>query len=340
MSDKVNIDNMESLDKKDKKKKTKNPVVIFFLSIIAFIILFFGLITFFNSMYIVDETHTALVTRFGNIRKVIMSEKEYEFLKNNYNLEIYKDIEIVTRKGLFFKTPMIDTIKTFDNRLLTYDTATREVTSMDKKRLLLDNNAQWKIVNPILFNNAVRDSRRAHTILDDILFSKMNEKIGQTDSHVLISDKEYVNNLLDNIAYETNEEIISQYGLKVIDVRIKRTDLPPENNQNIFNRMKTEREQKAKEYRSEGKEKAQEIRSAADKTATIIEAEAYTKAQTIRGEGDAEATKIYNEAYNTDPEFYEFYRTLQTYKNTLDEQSKIIIDANSPFMKYLLGNTK
>ena len=304
-----------------------------FLSIGLFIVAFILIST---CTFTVDEANQAVVTRFGEVKKIILDEKTPELEKSIAENPKFKSVKIIARKGLFFKVPFLDNVNLYDNRLLTYDTNPREVTTKDKKKLILDNNAQWKIENPALFSLSMRNIQSAHTKLDDIMFSKMNEKIGQTEAHVLIADKEYTNNMLNDIGKDVNLAV-SEYGIKVVDIKIKRTDLPPENSQNIFNRMKTEREQKAKEYRSEGKEEAQKIKSDADKQAKILEAKAYATSEDIKGQGDAEATEIYNNAYNADPEFYEFYRTLQVYKKTLNDKTKLIIDSNSPFAKYLLG---
>lgn len=304
------------------------------LSVVAFILI---AVLFFTLTFTVDEVNDAVVTRFGGqVTKVIVSKKTPELENEIRGIDKFKNVEIVEGKGLFFKAPFIDTVQKYNNRLLTYDTDPREVTTLDKKKMILDNNAQWQIVNPVFFMISMGNERNANTRIDDIMYSKINEKIGKTEAHVLIADKVKVEDMMNKVAEEVNGEV-RQYGIKVVDIRIKRTDLPPENSQNIFNRMKTEREQKAKEYRSEGKEEAQKIRSEADKEARVLEAQAYAEAEKIKGEGDAEATRIYNEAYNKDPEFYEFYKTLQTYKTTLKDKTKIVIDSSSPFAKYLFG---
>lgn len=347
MSNEPNNDNQESKDTKNsenmsnkstevkQRKKISFKKVIF--STLGGVLIFFGTILFLNSIFIVDEKEQALITRFGKVTKVIVNEKTASIESAIYNNPEMKDVDILEGKGVFFKVPIIDNVETFNSRLLTYDTSPREVTTKDKKKLILDNNAQWRIENPLLFRMTVKNIREAHTRLDDIIFSKLNEKIGQTEAHVLIADKDFTYDLLENVTGEVNEEI-SKFGIKVADIKIKRTDLPIENSENIFNRMKTEREQKAKQYRSEGKEEAQKIKSDADKQAVVLEAQAYAEAEKIKGEGDAEATRIYNESYSEDPEFYEFYKTLQTYKKTLNG-SKIVIDSNSEFLKHLMGGT-
>ncbi len=321
------------------KPVTIKPVNVKYIRniVIGIIGLLILAITFSSFSFTVEEVNQAIVTRFGEVTKIIVDEKTPQLEEELAQNSKFKKVKIVEGKGLFFKMPFVDTVIKYNNRLLTYDTDPREVTSKDKKKLILDNNAQWKIVNPLLFKITMGNETNAHTRLDDILFSKLNEKIGQTEAHVLIADKDYTNKMLEQTVIDVNEALIG-FGMSVIDVKIKRTDLPVENNLNIFNRMKTEREQKAKQYRSEGKEEAQKIKSDADKQAKIIEAKAYSTAETIRGEGDASATNIYNQAYNQDPEFYEFYKTLQAYKITLKDKTKIIINSDSPFAKHLFGN--
>jgi len=289
----------------------------------------FNLVTFRVYM-----TEHAVVTRFGDIHKAVVSDASaMSELKKNPR---FKDIDIREGKGLFFKLPFIDKVDYYNSRLLTYDTDAREVTTKDKKKVILDNFAQWRIVDPVLFRITMRSETSAYTRLDDIIYSKMNQHIGQVDAEVLISDKDYVAAMLVDIVKLSNAEI-KEYGIEIVDVRIKRTDLPPENNANIFNRMRTERERMAMQYRSEGQEEAQKIRSDAERQATILEAQAYAEAERIRGEGEAEALKIYAEAYNQDPEFYEFFRTLQTYRETLGNNTTMVIDSKSDFAKFLFG---
>lgn len=311
-------------------KKTFNKSLIFTT------ILILGLITFSLCTYQVNEVEQVIVLQFGEIVKVVIDEKNNDVVQELKNDHRFKDINIRTRKGLQFKVPFIQTVENFDQRLFTYDTSPREVTTKDKKKLILDNNAQWAITNPATFKLTMGNERNAHRRIDDLLYSKLNEHIGKTEAHVMIADKEYVNGMLEDVASELNIEL-QPYGIHIADIRIKRTDLPTENSQNIFNRMRTEREQQAKKYRSEGKEEAQRIKSEADKEATIIEAQAISKAEEIKGLGDATATEIYNQAYSQDPDFYEFYRTLQSYKKTIDDNTTIVIDKNSPFTKYLFG---
>ncbi len=306
-----------------------------FLIIAVVIILVLLIINSF--FFTVSEYQQAIVTRFGEMREVILDKKDAAIEKMITSDSRFKGINIKYGKGLFLKTPFVDSVEFYDNRLLTYDTDPREVTTKDKKKLIVDNNGQWKIVNPLLFRITMTNIGNANTRIDDIIYSRLNERIGKTEASTLISDKVYVRNMLNELNDTVNVDV-KGYGIEIVDNQIRKTDLPQQNTENIFNRMKTEREQKAKQYRSEGKEEAQRITSESDKEAMIIEADAYKQSQIVRGQGDAEATRIYNAAFNQDPDFYEFYRTLQAYKVTLKDKTKIVIDSKSPFAKYLYGS--
>lgn len=324
-------DNVYELNRKPDHSKFKG----LYLTLGGFVVIVILLSIILNAFFFtVDEKEQVVVKQFNEVVKIVVDKKTDEVeqaIRNNNQL---KGVKLVEGKGLFVKIPFIQTTESFKNLLLTYDTNVREVITKDKKKLVLDNYAQWRINNPALFIISLKNERAAHTRLDDIIYSKLNEEIGKVDAHVVISDKNYVFGMLDRVTMSTNEQL-SSYGIEVIDIRIKRTDLPEANYNNIFNRMKTERERAAKTYRSEGKEEAQKIRSAAEREATILEAKAYEEAERIKGEGDAEALRIYAEAYNKDPEFYAFWRTLQTYRKTLGDKTKIVIDSKSEFAKYL-----
>ena len=292
---------------------------------------------FFKLFFVeVNMVNHGVITRFGKITKVVVSKNADEVRQVIDDNGRYEDVKVIEKSGLVFKLLLIEAITKYDNRLLTYDTAPREVMTLDKKKIILDNNAQWKIVNPLLFKVSMSTVSKAHTRIDDLMYSKINEKVGKTLAHDLISKKEVVAKMTEEIATELNEALLS-YGLQIVDVQVKRTNYPAENNENIFTRMNAERAQKATEYRSKGESEAKIITSTAEKEASILLADAKLSAEKIKGEADAKATKIYNEAYSKDPEFYEFYRTLQTYKTVLDDNTKMVIDSDSPFAKYLFG---
>jgi membrane protease subunit HflC len=325
----------QSNEEQNSKKQYKKPSISKKgIGSIVFVILAYILVT--NSFFTVNEFDQAVVTRFGEVQVVIVEEKTPELEKEIYDIPQFENVKIREGKGLFFKVPVIDQVEKYTSRLLTYNTLAREVTTSDKKKIVLDNNAQWVIRNPLLFRITVNNVRSANTKLDDIIYSKLNEKIGLTDGTTLISDKEYVYEMTNQIKLNTNEEV-KNFGMEVIDVRIAKTELPASNYENIFNRMRTERQKIANKFRAEGEEQFKIKKAQATKEVTILKAEAYEKAQAIKGEGDALALETYANAYNKDPEFYAFYRTLESYKKTLGDKTKIVISADSEFAKYLYG---
>lgn len=309
-------------------KKTHKRLIIIASALLA-IYLLFNAFTFKVSM-----TEHAVVTRFGEIHKIIVNDASA--LEQAGEDPRFARLQVIEGNGLFFKIPFLDKIDYYNSRLITYDVEAREVTTKDKKQVILDNYAQWKIVNPALFRVTMRTETGAYVRLEDLIYSHINQQIGKIDAEVLIADKDYVKTMLAEIVKQANVDV-RDYGIEIIDVRIKRTDLPWENNANIFNRMRTERERMAMQYRSAGQEEAQKIRSGADREATVIEAAAYAEAGKIRGEGEAEAASIYADAYGQDPEFYEFFRSLLTYRKTLKDNTMLVIDADSDFAKYLFG---
>lgn len=306
----------------------KNKLILIILVIVLVVLIF-------NSTFTVDTREHAIVTRFGEIQKIIVNQKDYETIKENINSNTkYKDVKISTKKGLHLKVPFIDNIETLENRLITYKTAARQVTTKDKKRLIMSNNAQWRITDPLLFKLTMKNEHQASLRLDDILYSELNVQVGKTDAHTLIADKEYLENMSHTVVQDVNEEL-NEFGMEIIDNRILKTDLDEGNIENIYARMKAERQQKAQQYRSEGEEQKMIIMSNADKDAAILISESKKQAEIIKGEGDAEAARIYNESYSKDPEFYEFYQTLDLYKNTLDGTT-LVIDSESSLFKYLI----
>ncbi|MBP7174755.1 MAG: protease modulator HflC [Thermoclostridium sp.] len=307
-----------------------------FFKTIAFIIGgFVALLIIFNLFtFRVDEREQVIITQFDKIIRVIAddsSDPSYEALRHDKN---YENIKIQEGKGLFFKLPFIQKTKAFSNQLLTYDTPPEEVFTLDKKTIVLDNFAQWEIVNPVLFMQNMGNTPTAHQRIDENIYSKLREEIGRIEAAKLVTDKEYVEVMLIRVKDYVNSMLQSS-GIRIADVRIKRTEYPEDTYQNIFEQMRSERQAVATEYRSAGMKEAQSIRSEAEKEATIIEAKAYEQAQKLRGEGDAEALKIYAEAYNRDPEFYAFWQTLQTYKDVIDSDTTIIISPDSEFAKYI-----
>ncbi len=240
----------------------------------------------------------------------------------------------IETSGLKVKVPFIDRVEYFDKRLLEYDSEPKELITRDKKNIVIDNYARWRIVDPLLFLQAVHDERGAQARLDDIIYSEVRERLGQYTLLEIIAIKR--DEIMEIVTQESAEKV-KKLGIEIVDVRIKRADLPKQNEENVYKRMEAERHQQAKKYRAEGQEKALEIVSEAEKDKTIILAEAYEKAEKIKGDGDAAALKIYADAYNRDPEFYRFTRTLSAYDEVLggEGQTKILLSTDSELWEYL-----
>ena len=262
-------------------------------------------------LFTVTEIQQAVVTQFG------------------------EPVRVITEPGLYFKLPdPIQKVNYFDKRLLDYDANPDPIYTKDKKILLLDNYARWRIVEPLVFMKALRTVDEATARLDDIVFSELRKELGQHElTEVVASNREEI--MLD--VTTRSDEAARPYGIEVVDVRVKRADLPPENEAYVFNRMRAEREREAKTYRAEGEEQALKIRAETDLEAASIGAEAYEQSQGIRGEGDAEALKIYAAAYKNAGKFYEFTRTLEAYEKSLTENTVLVQPLDTEFFKFLQG---
>ncbi len=247
-------------------------------------------------------------------------------------LELQKPKEIITEPGLYFKIPFIQKVRYFSKQLLDNDSPPAEVITRDKKNLLIDNFSLWRITDPLKFLETVRSVNGARARLDDIVYSELRVEIGTHDLHAAVTESRET--IMAKITEEANVKA-AEYGIELADVRIKRIDLPPEIANSIFNRMRTERERIAKEYRSEGNEESTKIRATTDKEKTILIAEAYKQEQTVRGEGDAKAIKVYADALQKDPKFYSFIRSMEAYKNSLKTDTTILLSEDSDFLKFL-----
>jgi membrane protease subunit HflC len=233
--------------------------------------------------------------------------------------------------GLHVKLPFIQNVIYLDARILTYDSNPAEALTSDKKTIVLDNYARWRITEPLLFYQTLRTVRQAQARLVDIVYSELRVVVGRYTLEEVVSSKRQ--EIMRQVITKANE-LSGEYGVQVIDVRIKRTDLPQENQRAIFGRMQAERERQAKQYRSQGEEEARKIRSAADREVTIMLAEARRKAEVLHGEGDAAAINIFAEALNKAPEFYEYYRSLEAYRKGLRENGRLILQPGEEFLKF------
>ena len=271
----------------------------------------FSLVILFvlSTIIVVDETEQVVILQFG------------------------KPVKTIKEPGLNFKLPApIQVLNSFEKRLLEYDVPPEEILSRDKKSLIVDNYVRWRIVDPLLFLQTVRAIPTAKTRLDDIVYSELRQELGTHDMHEIITEAREL--IMEKVTIASNEET-SKYGIEVIDVRIRRVDLPRENEASIYARMEAERKRQANKFRSEGEEEAQKIRAATDRDKTVLLAEAYKTSQQIRGEGEAEALDIYAVSFSKDPEFYEFIRTLETYEKVIDKKTTLVLPGDSKLFKAL-----
>ena len=267
------------------------------------------ILVFFSTVFIIDETEQVVVLAFG------------------------KPIKTITKPGLNFKLPApLQVAITFDKRLLEYDVPPEEVLSMDKKTLIMDNYVRWKIVDPLLFLQTVQAIPTAKTRLDDIVYSELRQELGTHDMVEIITETRDL--IMDKVTAASNEES-EKYGIEVVDVRIRRVDLPSENEASIYARMEAERNRKANMFRSEGEEEAQKIRAKTERDKTVILADAYKTSQEIRGEGEARALEIYANSFSKDSKFYEFLRTLETYEKIIDKKTTLVLPGDSKLFKEL-----
>ena len=273
------------------------------------IIIVLGLIVFFTTVFTVDERQQVVILQFGD------------------------PIRTITEPGLHFKLPVpFQNIVRFDDRLLEYDVSPEEVLSKDKKSLIVDNYVRWRITNPLVFLQTVQAIPTAITRMDDIIYSELRRELGTHNMTEIITETR--EEIMEKVT-ENSDIATDQYGIEVVDVRIKRVDLPKENEQSIYARMEAERNRQANKFRSEGDEEAQKIRASTEKDKTIILAVAYKESQEIRGVGEARALEIYAKAYNKDVDFYEFMRTLETLKKVIDDKTTLVMPADSKLFKML-----
>ena len=291
------------------------------------------------ALFTVQQTQQALVLQFGNPIRVINAPAGLTPAKEGAAEEtggqqprgnvLGSDN---SGPGLYFKIPFIQNVEYFDKRILDIDTGSEEVIASDQKRLVVDAFARYKIVNPLLFFQAVRDEQTANSRLGAVLEASLRRVLGGASFVAVVRDKREA--LMRTIASQVNQEA-EPFGIKVVDVRIKRVDLPEPNMQAIYRRMQTERQQQAAEIRAEGEGASRGIRADADRQVTVIKAEATGESERIRGDGDAERNRIYADAFNKDPDFFAFYRSMQAYGASLkSDDTRLLLSPDSQFFQY------
>ena len=279
----------------------KNSIVI------PALIFIFGFIAF-GCFFIMNERQQGLVLQFGEPKRVVQTS------------------------GLHFKLPFIQNIVRYDKRILEYNLPVEEVIAVDKKRMLIDSFARFKIIDPLEFYKTVANETNVRNRLNSNVISSLRRVVGRVTLDELLSSER--SDIMNRIKVEVNDEA-SRFGIEVVDVRIRRADLPEANSQAIFDRMVSERVREAKEFRAKGAEEAQRIRAEADKEKTVILAEATRKSEILRGEGEAEAINIYSNAFEKDSSFYNFYRSMQAYSEVLGQEgTTMILSPDSQFLKF------
>ena len=274
-------------------------------------LIFLGFIVLSNAVYVISETQRGVLLRFGEVVKTDLAP------------------------GLHFKTPFVNSVRKFDGRILTVDSTPERFFTQEQKQLIVDSYAKFRVIDVAKYYTATNGEEflaaalLSQRINDDL----RNQVAGRSVQEVVSGERDQ---LMEAVKARLNETVLTELGVEVIDVRVKKIDLPNEVSQSVYRRMNAEREKEARELRSEGKEIAEGMRAEADRKVTVIEAEAVRDAEIIRGDGDATATRIYADSFNRDPEFYAFTRSLNAYQQTFANGSDImLLQPDSQFFQYL-----
>jgi len=261
-----------------------------------------------TSTYVIPEWQQAIVTQFG------------------------QPIRTVREPGLYWKVPLLQTVTVFDKRVLAADTGGAEYLTLDKKRLLIDHISRWRIEDPLQYFRTVRNEVGAMARLDDIITARLRQEVAKESFKEIIREKR--DEIMDTVTREART-LSAPFGIQVLDVRVKRADLPTEVQASVFARMQAERQRIALRYRAEGEEKGREIRARADKEREIIMAKAYQESQSLRGAGDAQATAVTGLAFGQDPAFYGFVRRLESYERIFSPETTVVLRPDSDLLRFL-----
>lgn len=297
------------------KKRTDNPFRKWIKTGIVILITLLLLFLIFTNIFIVKEGEYKIVRQFGEIKRVISDP------------------------GIHIKVPFIQTVTTLPKYQMTLDVEQSEINTKDKKRMIIDNYAIWKIEDPESLIINARTMESAEARMEEFVYSVVRSELGQLNYDEIINDENSSRGSLNDRVTEQVNELLKkdQYGIVVSDVRIKRTDLPAENEQSVYTRMISERESTAQDYLSQGDAEKNKIMAETDREYQEMISKAKADAEVIRSEGEGEAAQIYNEAFSKDPEFYRLFRTLESYKKTINDQTVIILPSNSPYARLLQG---
>lgn len=279
-------------------------------AVLTVVIVLLALIVLGQSVFTIDETEQAIVLQLG----------EY--------------VRTIDEPGLHFKIPLIQSVQRMERRILHADVPEAEFISLDKERLVVDSYARWRIINPRLFFESVKDEHGATLRLNGVASSKLREMLARHNLWDIIGIERTA--IMEAVGRHVDEIARREFGIEVIDVRMRRADLPVGVEEAVFARMRAERERMAKEARAEGTQAARKLRADADREVVVLLAEAEMKALILRGEGEAEAARIYAEAFGQSPEFYAFVRSLEAYERFLGGGTTLVLGADSPLFRFLM----
>jgi membrane protease subunit HflC len=277
---------------------------------VVLVLLIAAIILGYSSLFVVYQTQQALVVRLG------------------------QPVRVVTEPGLNFKVPLIDSVIAIDKRILDLENPAQEVIASDQKRLVVDAFARYRIQNPLRFYQTVNTVQQANSQLSILLNAALRRVLGEaTLTHVVRDERAQ---LMSRVREQLDKEA-QVYGISIVDVRIRRADLPDQNSQAVYQRMQTERQREAAEFRAQGSQRSQEIRSKADRDVTVLVAEATSKAEQLRGEGDGERNRIFADAFGRDPDFFAFYRSMQAYEAGMrHNDTRMVLQPDSEFFRYFV----
>ncbi|MDX1771470.1 MAG: protease modulator HflC [Planococcaceae bacterium] len=307
----------EQFNKNNKVPKTKEPINFkkHMKSIIILTLIFASFVILLANIYVVKESEYRVVRQFGEVK------------------------EIRYTPGIYMKVPFLQSVTSLPRYQMTYNVSEAEINTMDKKRIIIDNYAVWRITDPKMMITNAGNMLNAEGRMEEFIYSVVRTELGQLAYDEIINDENTSRGSLNDRVTERVNELLAKdkYGIEVVDVRMKRTDLPPENEQSVYTRMISERQSIAQKYLSEGDADKRTIESTTDKKVQEMIAVAQKEAALITAEGESEAAKIYNQSFSKDPEFYALYRTLESYKKTIGEDTMIILPSDSPYAKILTG---
>jgi membrane protease subunit HflC len=280
-----------------------------FVGAIAIAVGVVALFLAYTSIFTVYQTRQAIVVRLG------------------------EPIDVITKPGLHFKWSILDSVIHIDNRILDLENSSQEVIASDQKRLVVDAFARYKITEPLRFYQTVGSIEGANSRLSTLLNSALRRVLGENTLTRVVRDERA--GLMAKVREQLEQEA-KDFGIEVVDVRIRRADLPEQNSQAVYQRMQTERQREAAEFRAQGSQRSQEIRARADRDVTVLLAEAQAKGDTLRGEGDGERNRIFADAFNRDPDFFAFYRAMQAYDAALRGDTRMLLKPDSDFFRYFI----